>query len=60
MVFVTDNMTVRAGSRCVNKVIMHWVKQLFWLSCEFNFEIQSIYLKSGFGLWFTKQVMGPT
>ena len=49
MVFVTDNTTVQAmlaTSRGVNKLIMHWVKELFWLSVDFNFDIKSAYVKS--------------
>ena len=48
--FVTDNTTVQAAlatGRCINKQIMVWVKELFWLSVKFNFEINSTYISSG-------------
>ena len=49
VVFVPDNTKVQAAlatGRCVNKLIMRWVKELFWLSIDFNFDIKSPYVKS--------------
>ena len=49
MVFVTDKATVcsaLAMGRCVNKIIMKGVKELFWMSVLFNFDIQSMYIRS--------------
>ena len=49
VVFVTDNTTVQAAlstGRCCNRQIMIWVKELFWLSVEFNFDIKSTYIRS--------------
>ena len=47
--FVKDNTMVQAApatGRCANKLIMHWVKELFWLVVDFNFDIKSAYVKS--------------
>ena len=42
IVFVTDNSTVMAAlttGKCSNKEIMFMIKQLFWLSCLFNYDV---------------------
>lgn len=50
VVMVTDSTTVRAAlstgsSRCPE--IMYFVRRLFWLACEHNFELESVYIRSG-------------
>ena len=47
VVFVTDSTTIRAAltmGHCANKVIMQWLRQLFWCSIKFNFDIKSVYI----------------
>ena len=49
IIFVTDNTTVRAAlcsGRSPNKLIMGWLKELFWLSCQFNFNIDSTHIRT--------------
>lgn len=49
VVFTCDNMQVcymlRTG-RSVNKTCMDWLKRIFWLTVEFDIEIDSVYIKS--------------
>ena len=35
-----------SSSRCANKTIMNWIRELFWVLCQFNFDISSVYLRS--------------
>ena len=49
VVMVTDSTTVRAAlntgrSRCPE--IMSYLRKLFWLACEYNFEFSSVYIRS--------------
>ena len=49
VVMVTDSTTVRAAlntgrSRCPE--IMFYIRRLFWLACEYNFEFSSVYIRS--------------
>ena len=49
VIFVTDNTQVRAAlntGRSRNKVMMGWLRLIFWKSIQNNFEIQSVYLNT--------------
>ena len=49
IVMITDNTTVRAAlnsGTSKNKQIMDWVRQLFWLAADNNFNISSVYVRS--------------
>ena len=48
IIFVTD-ITIRAvlsSGHCKNKCIMTWIRELFWLSCIYNFSIDSVFMLS--------------
>ena len=49
LVFVTDNQVVREAlnsGKSKNKLIMSFVRELFWLSCDFNFTVSAVYIPS--------------
>ena len=49
VVFVMDNQVVREAlnnGKSKNKLIMSFVRELFWLSCDLNFSISSVYIPS--------------
>ena len=49
LVFITDNNTVRAAlcsGKTPNHTILQWIKELFWLSVMYNYEIAAVYINS--------------
>lgn len=49
VVMVTDNETVRAAltsGRSKSKGVMYFIRRLFWIAAEHNFDIQSVYVRS--------------
>ena len=49
VVMVTDSTTVRAAlnsGRSKSKDIMFFLRRMFWIACENNFEFSSVYIKS--------------
>ena len=49
VVVVTDNTQVMCAintGRSVNKVIMRWLRELFWLSITNNFELGAVYIRT--------------
>ena len=50
VVMITDSTTVRAAlntGRSKSPEIMFYIRRLFWLACEHNFEFSSVYIRSG-------------
>ena len=50
VVMVTDSTTVRAAlntGRSTNESIMYFLRRLFWIAVDNNFEFSSVYIKSG-------------
>ena len=49
-ILITDSSVVQAAlnTGCSqNKAIMHYLRRLFWMAVETNFEFRSIYIRSG-------------
>ena len=49
VVMVTDNETVRAAltsGQSRSKVAMYFIRRLFWIAVEHNFDVQSVYVRS--------------
>ena len=49
VVFITDNTQVKAAintGRSRNKLMMKWLRLIFWESIQNNFEIQSVYINT--------------
>ena len=49
LVFLTDSNTVQTVlclGKTKNRTILEWIKELFWLSVIYNYEITAQYIKS--------------
>ena len=49
IIFVTDNTQVRAAlnsGRSKNKFTMGWLRDIFWQSIKYNFDVQSVYINT--------------
>ena len=49
VVMVTDNETVRTAlcsGRSKSRDVMHFVRRLFWIAVDNNFDVQSVYVRS--------------
>ena len=47
VIFMTDNKTVQSAlnsGKSNNSIIMHWIKELFWLAVDYNFSISSAHV----------------